>query len=68
MTRKNISLILLLSFLLALAAAAAAPKDPNEANAPLAAPPKTAVNEVKETVQGTVIIDPYRWLEDQNSP
>src|SRR5690242_19680230 len=68
MTRKNISLLLLLSFLLALAAAAAAPKDPNEANAPLAAPPKTAVNEVKETVQGTVIIDPYRWLEDQNSP
>jgi len=68
MTRKNISLLLLLSFLLALAAAAAAPKDPNEANAPLAAPPKTAVNEVKDTVQGTVIIDPYRWLEDQNSP
>ncbi len=32
------------------------------------APPKTAVNEVKETVQGTEIVDPYRWLEDQNSP
>ena len=39
MTRKNISLLLLLSFLLALAAAATAPKDPHEANAPLAAPP-----------------------------
>jgi prolyl oligopeptidase len=68
MTRKNISLLLLLSFLFALAAAAAGPKDPHEASAPLATPPKTAVNEVKETVQGTEIVDPYRWLEDQNSP
>ena len=68
MTRKNISLLLLLSFLFTLAAAAAGPKDPHEASAPLAAPPKTAVNEVKETVQGTEIVDPYRWLEDQNSP
>jgi prolyl oligopeptidase len=68
MTRKSISLLLLLSFLLALAAAAAGPKDPHEASAPLAAPPKTAVNEVKDTVQGTEIVDPYRWLEDQNSP
>src|SRR5258708_16662065 len=31
-------------------------------------PPKTEVNEVKEMVQGEEIIDPYRWLEDQNSP
>src|SRR5689334_20774666 len=68
MTRKNISLLLLVSFLLALAASATGPKDPHEASAPLAAPPKTAVNEVKEMVQGTEIIDPYRWLEDQNSP
>ena len=34
----------------------------------VAAPPKTTVTEVKETVQGTEIVDPYRWLEDQNSP
>ncbi len=33
-----------------------------------AGPPKTEVNEVKEMVQGVEIIDPYRWLEDQNSP
>lgn len=31
-------------------------------------PPKTETKEVKETVQGTEIVDPYRWLEDQNSP
>jgi prolyl oligopeptidase len=67
MMRKKISLLLLLSFLLALAAAAAA-GDPRDGGPALAAPPKTTVNEVKETVQGTEIIDPYRWLEDQNSP
>src|SRR5216684_3867498 len=33
-----------------------------------AGPPKTQVEEVKEMVQGVEIIDPYRWLEDQNSP
>ena len=38
------------------------------AGAALAAPPKTEVNEVKDLVQGVEIIDPYRWLEDQNSP
>jgi prolyl oligopeptidase len=32
------------------------------------APPKTEAKEVKETVQGMEIVDPYRWLEDQNSP
>ena len=31
-------------------------------------PPKTAVEPVKETIQGVEIVDPYRWLEDQNSP
>ncbi len=68
MTRKNISLLLLLSFLLALAAGAVALKNPSDASSAVAAPPKTTVNAVKETVQGTEIIDPYRWLEDQNSP
>src|SRR5258708_39745607 len=33
-----------------------------------AGPPKTQVEEVKEMGQGVEIIDPYRWLEDQNSP
>ena len=65
---KKISLLLLLSFLLALAAAAATPGDEHSASSPVAAPPKTTVTEVKETVQGTEIIDSYRWLEDQNSP
>ncbi|HEX9255240.1 MAG TPA: hypothetical protein VF938_06835, partial [Candidatus Angelobacter sp.] len=60
MTRKNISLFLLLSFLLAIAAGAAALKNPSDGSSAVAAPPKTAVNEVKETVQGTVIVDPYR--------
>ena len=35
---------------------------------PLPAPPVTPVKEVRETLHGVEISDPYRWLEDQNSP
>src|SRR5713226_9048300 len=31
-------------------------------------PPQSEVRAVTETIQGVQIIDPYRWLEDQNSP
>jgi prolyl oligopeptidase len=31
-------------------------------------PPKTHTDDVKEDVHGTVVADPYRWLEDQTSP
>src|SRR5690349_10594376 len=30
--------------------------------------PVTEVRPVTETIQGVQITDPYRWLEDQNSP
>ena len=30
-------------------------------------PPVTRVDDVKETIHGVVVSDPYRWLEDQNS-
>ena len=37
-------------------------------NAPKAkCPPVARVDDVKETIQGTVVSDPYRWLEDQDS-
>jgi prolyl oligopeptidase len=68
MTRKNTLFLLLVSFLLALAAGAAVLENPRDGSSAPAAPPKTTVNEVKEMVQGTEIVDPYRWLEDQNSP
>jgi len=68
MVRKNIFRSLLLTCSLALTAAATGPKDTHEASTPLAPPPKTTVNEVKELLYGTEIVDPYRWLEDQNSP
>ena len=32
------------------------------------APPATRVDNVTETLHGVTITDPYRWLEDQNSP
>lgn len=31
-------------------------------------PPETKAVETKEMLHGTEIVDPYRWLEDQNSP
>ena len=34
----------------------------------VAAPPPTQVEPVTETLHGVEITDPYRWLEDQNSP
>lgn len=32
------------------------------------APPQTAAKAVTEVIHGTTISDPYRWLEDQQSP
>ena len=32
------------------------------------APPPTPVEPVTETLHGVEVTDPYRWLEDQNSP
>ena len=32
------------------------------------APPETRQDNVKENVHGVEIVDPYRWLEDQESP
>src|SRR5215471_18877797 len=32
------------------------------------APPATRVDNVSEAIHGVTITDPYRWLEDQNSP
>ena len=31
-------------------------------------PPKTRMDNVKELIHGVEVIDPYRWLEDQDSP
>ena len=32
------------------------------------APPPTQVEPVTEVLHGVEVTDPYRWLEDQNSP
>jgi protease II len=34
----------------------------------VAAPPPTRTDNVRETLHGVEIVDPYRWLEDQQSP
>jgi len=38
------------------------------ADAVTAAPPATHRIDVQETLHGVMVSDPYRWLEDQNSP
>jgi prolyl oligopeptidase len=35
---------------------------------PAKCPPEARVDSVKDTYGSTVVSDPYRWLEDQNSP
>src|SRR5262245_48832121 len=40
---------------------------PVTAQAQASAPPETRQDNVKETIHGIEIIDPYRWLEDQDS-
>ena len=75
MTSKKLSFVLL-SFCLSLAAFAVAfnpllllvAENPHNPASGLPAPPKSAVHEVREMLYGTEIVDPYRWLEDQNSP
>jgi prolyl oligopeptidase len=37
-------------------------------SSPLDGPPKTRTDNIKETLHGVEIMDPYRWLEDQESP
>src|SRR2546423_9389131 len=56
--RKSISLVLL-----AFVAACA-----TTTNTHVPAPPSTEAKPVTETLHGVTITDPYRWLEDQQSP
>ena len=53
-------------FLLALALLGAPPATAATIQVPPAPPTRVAV--VRDTLHGDVVEDPYRWLEDQNSP
>ena len=50
------------------AAGAAAATSPVAAADKVPAPPPTRTDNVRETFHGVEIVDPYRWLEDQQSP
>lgn len=56
------------SFALLAVALAASCAHPTSVNAPKLAYPPTAKNPVIDTYHGTQVPDPYRWLEDDNSP
>lgn len=69
--RENPVSLFFASFLLlclGVIAPAQGPKASDNSAAAPAGPPKTTINDVKETINGVEIVDPYRWLEDQNSP
>ena len=55
--------LITVAILITAALSAQAPRTPASPE-----PPKTAVSDVKENLHGVEITDPYRWLEDQNSP
>ena len=48
--------------------AAAGLWEPAAACAQSKKPPETPVEKVKEVLHGVALVDPYRWLEDQNNP
>lgn len=64
---RRIYSLLFLTLWLGLASLTLAQAPRPVSDAPVA-PPKAAVEPVKETINGVEIVDPYRWLEDQNSP
>ena len=51
-----------------LVSAALAAPDRVAGQASSAAPPPTRSDNVREVLHGVEMVDPYRWLEDQNSP
>jgi prolyl oligopeptidase len=66
--RGGLRLPWILLGLLVLAAAVWAADDSSVRAPTPAGPPKVKVEVVEDTVQGHKIADPYRWLEDANSP
>src|ERR1041385_2680967 len=63
---RRIAITLLAVF--AFACASHTPPPPPVAARFSPAPPPTEKKPVTETMGGVTITDPYRWLEDQNSP
>jgi prolyl oligopeptidase len=64
MTRRFPTMLLL--FIVTLAAAETPPA--TLAPPAIPAPPATRRDDVKEILHGVAIVDPYRWLEDQQAP
>ena len=65
-TRSLLLLAAALIFLPSLSFAQSAA--PAASGAAAVCPPKARVDDVREDLHGTTVADPYRWLEDQNSP
>ncbi len=63
MSRLDHKILRWAQFWMMLCATAVCPQD-----SAFRAPPKTRTDNVKETLHGVEIVDPYRWLEDGKSP
>jgi prolyl oligopeptidase len=64
--RSRIQQIHFLLLAIAMIAACAAPAKAQDNK--MKCPPPTRMEDVRETISGIAVSDPYRWLEDQNSP
>jgi prolyl oligopeptidase len=65
--RRSTRLVPAILFAAALGGIHTLGKPANEGKA-VAPPPSTRVDNVRETIHGVEVVDPYRWLEDQESP
>src|SRR5271168_1223790 len=66
---SSVSLLLFLLLVFVSAFAADKPSEIKGGNGIiLPPPPPTEAKPVTETIQGTTLTDPYRWLEDAKSP
>jgi prolyl oligopeptidase len=68
MYRSSVILLLALGLLASPTSTTLSWRPSSDPGPAVTAPPKTEVNEVKETIHGVEIVDSYRWLEDQTSP
>jgi prolyl oligopeptidase len=67
-TNRGLKLLCRAALLIISSALFTRPASAQNPPAPAKCPPATRVDTAKDIYGSTVVADPYRWLEDQNSP